>query len=40
MPDAKVGSDTGKEAGGLESYMDDIGNPIVNTVPDATGYSG
>ena len=40
IPDAKAQRDRGKEAQEVKSRMDDDGNPIVDTVPDATGYSG
>ncbi len=40
IPDAKEGRDLGKEAQDVKSRLDDDGKPIVDTVPDATGYSG
>ncbi len=39
-PHAKAERDPGKEAQEVKSRMDDDGNPIVDTVPDATAYSG
>ena len=40
IPDAKAERDPGKEGQEVKSRMDDDGSPIVDTVPDATGYSG
>ena len=40
IPDAKAERDPGEEAQEVKSRMDDDGSPIVDNVPNATGYSG